>query len=136
TWAAVYPPLKHAEWHGWTYTDTIFPFFLFVVGVSMALSFARRREAGAGPRDLARHALLRGATVAAIGLALNVASYGALHGGRLRFPGVLQRIGVCIAAPGVVLAKGRAPPAPPPAPPPPRRPAARPPPRPPPPPRH
>ncbi|HEY6930219.1 MAG TPA: heparan-alpha-glucosaminide N-acetyltransferase domain-containing protein, partial [Thermoanaerobaculia bacterium] len=35
TWAHVYPPLLHAEWHGWTYTDTIFPFFLFVVGVSL-----------------------------------------------------------------------------------------------------
>lgn len=107
TWSAVYPPLRHAEWHGWTYTDTIFPFFLFLVGVSMALSFGRRGAAGASRRDLARHALVRGAAVAAIGLALNVVSFVALRGERLRLPGVLQRIGVCIAAAGIVLALGR-----------------------------
>ena len=108
TWAAVYPPLRHAEWNGWTYTDTIFPFFLFLVGVSMALSFGRRRAAGATPGDLARHALVRGALVAAIGLGLNAVSYLALHGERFRIPGVLQRIGVCIAIAGPVVAVGRA----------------------------
>ena len=107
TWSAVYPPLLHAEWHGWTYTDTIFPFFLFLVGVSMALSFARRRAAGEETRDLVRHALGRGAAVVAIGLALNLLSFLALHGERLRFPGVLQRIGLCIAVAGVLLAVGR-----------------------------
>lgn len=104
TWAAVYPPLRHAEWHGWTYTDTIFPFFLFLVGVSIALSFGRRREGGASPRDLANHAFVRGALVAAVGLALNAVSYLLLHGERLRFPGVLQRIGVCIAVAGPFVA--------------------------------
>ena len=108
TWSAVYPPLRHAEWHGWTYTDTIFPFFLFLVGVSMALSFGRRRAFGAAPRDLAHHAFVRGALVAAIGLALNAVSYLLLHPERLRFPGVLQRIGVCIAITGPIVAAGRA----------------------------
>ena len=107
TWAAVYPPLLHAEWHGWTYTDTIFPFFLFLVGVSLSLSFGRRRAAGATPRDLAGHALVRGALVVVIGLGLNAVSYLALHGERFRIPGVLQRIGVCIAIAGPVLAAGR-----------------------------
>ena len=37
-WGHVYPPLLHAEWNGWTPTDLIFPFFLFIVGVSMTLS--------------------------------------------------------------------------------------------------
>ncbi len=106
TWSAVYPPLRHAEWHGWTYTDTIFPFFLFLVGVSMALSFARRRAAGGTSRDLVSHALRRGAAVVAIGLALNLLSFLALHGERLRLPGVLQRIGLCIAAAGPVVALG------------------------------
>src|SRR5690606_39874718 len=36
SWGAIYPPLRHAEWHGWTPTDLIFPFFLFIVGVSMS----------------------------------------------------------------------------------------------------
>src|SRR6185295_9057946 len=68
TWEHVYPPLLHAEWHGWTYTDTIFPFFLFLVGVSMALSFGRRIEQGARRGDLVRHTVQRGAAIFAIGL--------------------------------------------------------------------
>ena len=108
TWAAVYPPLRHAEWNGWTYTDTIFPFFLFLVGVSLALSFERRRAQGAAAGELARHALIRGALVVAVGLALNGVSYLLLHGERFRIPGVLQRIGVCIAIAGTVLAFGSA----------------------------
>ena len=51
TWSAVYPPLLHAEWNGWTYTDTIFPFFLFIAGVAMALSLGRRQAAGAPPEN-------------------------------------------------------------------------------------
>ena len=39
SWDHAFPQLLHAEWNGWTYTDTIFPFFLFIVGVSMAFSF-------------------------------------------------------------------------------------------------
>src|SRR5712692_5594438 len=38
SWSAVYPPLEHAPWHGWTPTDLIFPFFLFIVGITTALS--------------------------------------------------------------------------------------------------
>jgi predicted acyltransferase len=38
TWSAIYPPLEHAAWHGWTPTDLIFPFFLFIVGITTELS--------------------------------------------------------------------------------------------------
>ena len=41
TWSAIFPPLEHAEWNGWTPTDLIFPFFLFIVGITTQLS-ARR----------------------------------------------------------------------------------------------
>ncbi len=61
TWSAVYPQLLHAEWNGWTYTDTIFPFFLFVAGVSMALSFGRRQAEGASTAELLRHTAVRAA---------------------------------------------------------------------------
>ena len=44
SWQHVYPPLLHAEWHGWTPTDLIFPFFLFVVGVSISLALSRRKN--------------------------------------------------------------------------------------------
>jgi predicted acyltransferase len=94
TWTHVYPQLLHAEWHGWTATDTIFPFFLFIVGVSMALSFARRVAQGADRRDLFVHSIRRGAIIFALGLGLNVLSFFAFHRAHIRIPGVLQRIGV------------------------------------------
>ena len=46
TWSAIFPPLEHAEWHGWTPTDLIFPFFLFIVGITTHLSLSARRARG------------------------------------------------------------------------------------------
>src|SRR2546428_6195006 len=46
SWSHIYWPLDHAEWSGWTPTDLIFPFFLFIVGVAISLAFARRVESG------------------------------------------------------------------------------------------
>src|SRR5690349_15439301 len=54
-WSAIYPPLEHAEWNGWTPTDLIFPFFLFIVGISMHLSFESRRSKGASRGELMKH---------------------------------------------------------------------------------
>ena len=108
SWTHVYPPLLHAEWHGWTATDTIFPFFLFIVGVSMAVSFARRRAQGASRRELFLHSVRRGAIIFGLGLALNVLSLFVFHRAHLRIPGVLQRIGVVyLLAAGIFLAFGR-----------------------------
>ena len=39
SWSHVYPPLLHAKWHGWTFTDLIFPFFLFIIGVAIVYAF-------------------------------------------------------------------------------------------------
>ena len=41
SWAYVYPPLRHAKWHGCTPTDLVFPFFLFIVGAAMRFAFVR-----------------------------------------------------------------------------------------------
>src|SRR6476661_2694228 len=46
SWSSIYWPLEHAEWHGWTPTDLVFPFFLFIVGASITLAFGRRLEDG------------------------------------------------------------------------------------------
>ena len=46
TWSAIYPPLAHAEWHGITPTDYIFPFFLFIVGVAIPIALGKRVEEG------------------------------------------------------------------------------------------
>jgi predicted acyltransferase len=107
-WGNLYSQLAHAEWNGWTFTDAIFPFFLFSGGVSMALSLGRLAAAGADkPRllaKLARRALL----IFAIGFALNLIPHFNL--GTVRIPGVLQRIALCtlLAAPIVVYCGWRA----------------------------
>src|SRR5687767_530010 len=104
TWSAIYAPLKHAEWHGWTPTDLIFPFFLFIVGVTTDLSLRGR------PRtDAVRKILRRGFLIILFGLLLNAFPFfwwGKIPGSEdptflqrviwradhLRFAGVLQRI--------------------------------------------
>lgn len=91
TWSAVYGPLRHAEWHGWTPTDMVFPFFLFVVGVSIALALGPALERGAG--GLPVRVLRRAAVIFALGLLLHALPFFPLA--TLRIPGVLQRIAVC-----------------------------------------
>ena len=71
TWSAIYPPLEHAEWNGWTPTDLIFPFFLFIVGVTTHLSLGRRKAEGADRRALVRKIVRRGLMIVLFGLVLN-----------------------------------------------------------------
>ena len=91
TWSAVYGPLQHAEWHGWTPTDMVFPFFLFVVGVSIPLALGPALERGAS--GLPVRVLRRAAVIFALGLLLHALPFFPLA--TLRIPGVLQRIAVC-----------------------------------------
>ncbi|WP_221030163.1 acyltransferase family protein [Actomonas aquatica] len=91
-WGAVYGPLLHASWHGFTPTDAIFPFFLFIVGVSIALAYSKRLAAGADRTALSRKILVRGAKIFAVGLFLNLWPDFAF--GDIRVAGVLQRIAV------------------------------------------
>ncbi len=100
TWSAIYPQLKHAAWNGWTFTDWIFPFFLFIVGVSMVFSFSKRIESGASKSDLYKQVFKRAALIFLVGLFLNAFPFGLMSGhnfdlATLRIPGVLQRIAVC-----------------------------------------
>ena len=90
SWSYVYAPLRHAEWHGATPTDWIFPFFLFIVGVSIALAIGRRKEAGADRKALLQKILWRSLIIFAIGLFLS--GYPGFDLANLRIPGVLQRI--------------------------------------------
>ena len=91
--AATFDTLQHAAWHGWTFTDTIFPTFLWIAGVSMTFSFARRIEQGGSRRDLLLHTIRRAGLLFLFGLLLNgFPKYDLEH---LRIPGVLQRIAVC-----------------------------------------
>ncbi|HVT37722.1 MAG TPA: DUF5009 domain-containing protein [Gemmatimonadaceae bacterium] len=95
TWAAIYPPLEHAPWNGWTPTDLIFPFFLFIAGVTTYLSLSARRAAGAGDPELVRQIMRRGAVIVLFGLIVTAFPfYPIARFTHIRIPGVLQRIGV------------------------------------------
>ena len=80
------------EMNGWTPTDLIFPFFLFIVGASMILSFAARRARGDSRRELMKHVVRRSALILLIGYAIRILPY--VNFSTMRYPGVLQRIAV------------------------------------------
>lgn len=93
TWSHIYWPLEHAEWHGWTPTDLVFPFFVFIVGVAIPLAFGRRIESGGSKHDLYLKIIRRTLIIFALGLFLAGFPYFDLT--TIRIPGVLQRLAVC-----------------------------------------
>jgi predicted acyltransferase len=102
-WGHVYAPLAHAPWDGCTPTDLVFPFFLFIAGVSLSLALGPRLPAGpADAASLRRAVLLRALRIVLLGLALHAVAYLALDTRAFRPLGVLQRIGLCLAAAGVI----------------------------------
>jgi predicted acyltransferase len=111
TWSAIYPPLEHAEWNGWTPTDLIFPFFLFIAGVTTHLSLTARRARGDDETAIRRQIIRRGLLIFLLGFLVNgnpFFTWGSIPGvpdptflqrvvDRLyhwRIMGVLQRIGL------------------------------------------
>ncbi len=96
-WGHLLPPFDHAEWHGLTPTDLIYPFFLFIVGTAGVLSLERRAAGGASRGDLVRHAVIRGLTIVLVGWLMAWYPFGWARLMRLRIPGVLPRIGVVYA---------------------------------------
>lgn len=100
----VYWPLEHAAWHGWTPTDLIFPFFLFIVGISITLAFARRVEAGGTQqRELYLKVLRRTVLIYACGFLLAGFPFFTLS--TIRLTGVLQRIAVCYFCAAIIFLK-------------------------------
>ncbi len=123
TWGAIYPPLEHASWHGWTPTDLIFPFFLFIAGVTTSLSLDARRARGDDDDAIRRQIIRRGLLIFLFGFLVNGFPYftwGDVPGvadpsffqrvvHRLtvwRIMGVLQRIGLAYLC-AALLAQGR-----------------------------
>jgi predicted acyltransferase len=102
SWSFVYAPLEHSEWHGCTPTDLIFPFFLFIVGVSIALAFGGRIEAGAPTGPMAQTVIKRSLRIIVLGLILHGLAWWLMSKPEFRIPGVLQRIGLCFAFVGLV----------------------------------
>jgi predicted acyltransferase len=100
SWSHIYRPLRHADWHGWTLADLVFPFFLFIVGVSVAVSFGRRLDTGEDKKSLYLKIIRRSLILFALGLLLNGFPYYDLS--ILRIPGVLQRIAICYLASALI----------------------------------
>lgn len=92
SWSNVYSPLLHAEWNGLTPTDLIFPFFLFIVGVSIALAFKKHVDSGSKKSTLYKKIFFRSVKIFLVGLVLNYISNFNLS--ELRIAGVLQRIAI------------------------------------------
>lgn len=101
TWSAAYPQLLHADWHGWTLTDTIFPFFLVIVGIAIPIALGKRLSAGGIGADVYGKIARRTVLLFALGLWLAIFPF---HNwmnstwvdfGELRIMGVLQRIALC-----------------------------------------
>ena len=92
TWGHVYAPLRHAQWHGCTLTDLVFPFFLFIIGVSMRFSFEKYEFCKWGP--LFKKVVWRTITIFTIGLLLNAFPFVRQDWdwSHFRIMGVLQRI--------------------------------------------
>jgi len=101
-WGHVYAPLEHADWHGCTPTDLVFPFFLFIVGVSLALSLGPRIDSNGDRGALTRTVLVRALRIVVLGLVLHAIAFW-LIGSRSAYRpfGVLQRIGLCFAVAGL-----------------------------------
>lgn len=107
SWAAIYPPLAHAAWHGWTPTDVIFPFFLFIVGITTHLSLEGRRGRGDDERAIVRQVLRRGALIVLFGWILSWFPFWPLERfTEMRVPGVLQRIGVAYIGAALLTRRG------------------------------
>ena len=124
TWSAIYPPLEHAPWHGWTPTDLIFPFFLFIVGITTQLSVDARRARGDDDSAIQRQILRRGALIFLFGFLINgfpFFTWGSVDGvadptfgqrivDRLlhwRIFGVLQRIGLAYIVSALIATRAR-----------------------------
>jgi len=123
SWGSIYPPLEHAAWNGWTPTDLIFPFFLFIAGVTTHLSLSARRARGDDESAIRKQIIRRGLLIFLLGFLVNGFPYftwGSVAGvadptfvqrivDRLlhwRIMGVLQRIGLAYMC-GALLSQGR-----------------------------
>jgi predicted acyltransferase len=89
----IYTPLAHADWNGWTFTDLIFPFFIFIMGVAIPYSLANRLGRGESRKKIFWQILRRSLLLFVVGLFLN--GYPHFDFSSLRIMGILQRIAIC-----------------------------------------
>ncbi|WP_448702104.1 acyltransferase family protein [Mucilaginibacter sp. AW1-3] len=110
-WGHIYAPLEHAAWNGCTPTDLIFPFFLFIVGVSIVFAMETKKADPALQGKLMRNVWRRALTIMLIGWLLsafpfyNFAQHHAFDVRTMRIPGVLVRIGIVFGICGSIYLK-------------------------------
>jgi len=93
TWSNVFPPLLHAKWHGYTPTDLVFPFFLFIVGTSIVFAYQNKQTNSGAYKKISIRALkLIGLGLFLGAFTINFPFFKEFT--NIRFPGVLQRIGL------------------------------------------
>ena len=92
SWGHVYTPLLHKEWHGLSPTDLIFPFFIFIVGVSIALAYTKRLQKGVSKKSMYKKIIIRSFNIFIIGILLWL--FPKFNFETLRVAGVLQRIAI------------------------------------------
>src|SRR5690606_27661601 len=108
-WGSIYAPLRHAAWNGCTPTDLIFPFFLFIVGVSIAYAMGSKKADPSLHRQLLIKAFKRALILFGLGLFLSLypkiftTPIEALQ--TVRIPGVLQRIALVFFISAVIFLK-------------------------------
>jgi|WetSurMetagenome_2_1015567.scaffolds.fasta_scaffold00336_17 predicted acyltransferase len=99
----VYAPLRHTHWNGITPTDLIAPFFLFIVGVSIAFAYSRRLEAGMSPTKLYPKLIGRSVKIFAVGMFLNILGLlPDLNFADIRYTGTLHRIAIVFLVCGII----------------------------------
>lgn len=105
-WEAAYWPLQHSKWNGWTPTDLVFPFFLYIVGVSMVFSISSRLARGDSRGTVLKHVVIRGIILFAIGVLVINSFPNRYNIHTIRIEGVLQRIAVCYVIAAIVVLWG------------------------------
>ena len=100
---AVFSFLGHSSWNGWTFADTVFPSFIFIVGVSLVFSFAKREGPGTSNGSIELRVLRRTIVLFALGFFLN--GFPSFQMSNIRIPGVLQRIAICYFLTSLIVLK-------------------------------
>ena len=100
SWNHVYAPLLHADWNGITPTDFIYPFFLYIVGVSIALAYQKRLDKNADKKALVKKIFIRSLKIFALGIFLWL--WPDFDFTSLRWAGVLQRIALVFLPCGIL----------------------------------
>ncbi len=92
SWSHIYGPLKHARWNGLTPTDLVFPFFLFIVGISIALAYTKLIQKGVSSGKMHLKIFFRTVKIFGVGLLLDFIHH--FRFSEIRYAGVLQRIAI------------------------------------------